>query len=122
MAKKADETIGTEDIKVVERKASARLNVRESQRKELVKFYKAEERVPVTISPFYAPHFGKVVSVLVNGIRVSIPADGRTYKINKTHADEVVSKIRKIDKFMDRQKRAADISSNVERSIGELEI
>lgn len=111
-----------EDSQEVTKQASARLSDREGKRKALVNRYMAEDKVPVTISPFYAPHFGKVVPVLVNGIRVDIPADGRTYKINKTHADEVISKLRRVDNFMARQKRAADVSKNLEHNVGELQI
>lgn len=110
------------DFTNLESNASAKLNALESRRKKLAEVYMKEPKVPVTISPFYKPHFGSVVPVLVNGILVNIPADGRTYQINKTHADEIIAKIRKIDILMDRQRRAADVSNNYERNIGELQI
>ena len=78
--------------------------------------------MPVTVSPFYAPYLGRVVPVLVNGIRVDIPADGRTYQINETHAGEIIAKIRKIDNLIARQKRASNVSDNFESNIGELQI
>lgn len=105
-----------------EQAASQRLTERELARKALVKVYLDEPKTPVTISPFYAPYLGKVVAVLVNGIRVDIPADGRTYQINQTHANEVISKIRKIDNMIARQRKAGDVSNNYERNIGELQI
>ena len=105
-----------------EKLASARLNAREAARKELVKIYINEPKIPVTISPFYAPYLGRVVAVLVNGIRVDIPADGQAYQINQTHADEVISKIKKIDTMIARQRKAGDVSNNYERNIGELQI
>lgn len=110
------------DKVTLEAASSSNINAKESQRKALVKVYLAEKKVPVTISPFYAPHLGRVVAVLVNGIRVDIPADGRTYQINETHAGEITAKIRRIDEFMNRQKRAGDITNNYERNIGELQI
>ena len=60
--------------------------------------------------------------VLVNGIRVDIPADGRTYQINATHAGEIIAKIRRIDEMIARQKGASDVSGNFESNIGELQI
>lgn len=110
------------NVKQAEARATARINIKESQRKALVKVYLNEKKVPVTISPFYAPYLGRVVPVLVNGIRVDIPADGRTYQINETHAGEVIAKIRKIDNLIARQKKAGDVSNNYERNIGELQI
>lgn len=104
----------------VEANANRRIQVKENQRRSLVKVYLSEKKIPVTISPLYAPYLGRVVPVLVNGIRVDIPADGRTYQINSTHASEVIAKIRRIDDLLARQKKAGDVTNNVERNIGEL--
>lgn len=103
-----------------EANANRRIQIKETQRRSLVKKYLSEAKIPVTISPLYAPYLGKVVPVLVNGIRVDIPADGRTYQINSTHASEIIAKIRRIDDLLARQKKAGDVSNNVERNIGEL--
>ena len=73
-------------VDTVEAKAARHYNELELKRKNLVSKYREEKKVPVTISPFYAPYLGKVVRVSVNGIIVDIPADGQTYSINKTHA------------------------------------
>ena len=81
-----------------------------------------EEKVPVTISPLYSPHLGRVAKVQVNGIMVEIPADGNTYMINKTHAEAALTRIRKIDAMTDRLKRASQIQNNIERLPGELKI
>ena len=73
----------------VEANAAKEYNALETKRKSLVNVYRSEDKVPVTISPFYAPYLGRVVRESVNGIIVDVPADGQTYKINKTHADNV---------------------------------
>lgn len=112
----------TESIAKTEAKAQATLVRKEQERKNLATFYLSEKKIPVTISPFYAPYLGRVVPVLVNGIRVDIPADGRTYQINETHAGEIIAKIRRIDEFIARQKKASNVSENFESSIGELQI
>lgn len=106
----------------VDARAARAYNELEAKRKSLVNIYREEEKVPVTISPFYAPYLGKVVRVSVNGIIVDIPADGQTYKINQTHADHVITKIKRIDAMIARQKRAGDISNNFEYSPGELHL
>ena len=106
----------------VEVAAQRHYNELESKRKSLVSQYRAEEKFPVTISPFYAPYLGKVVRESVNGIIVDVPADGQTYKINKTHADHVIAKIKRIDAMIARQKRAGDVSNNFEHAPGELHL
>ncbi len=112
----------TANVKVLESRAQATIVRKEQERKNLASFYLKEKKIPVTVSPFYAPYLGRVVPVLVNGIRVDIPADGRTYQINETHAGEIIAKIRKIDNLIARQKRASNVSDNFESNIGELQI
>ena len=107
-------------VPLAEANANRRIQIKETQRRSLVKKYLSENKIPVTISPLYAPYLGRVVPVLVNGIRVDIPADGRTYQINSTHASEIIAKIRRINDMLARQKKAGDVSKNVERNIGEL--
>lgn len=109
-------------VNTVEANAARHYNELEAKRKSLVTVYRNEEKVPVTISPFYAPYLGRVVRVSVNGIIVDIPADGQTYMINKTHADHIISKIKRIDAMIARQKRAGDISNNFEHAPGELHL
>ena len=117
------DTVSTKPvINTVEAKASRDYNALEAKRKSLVYAYRSEEKVPVTISPFYAPYLGRVVRESVNGIIVDVPADGQTYKINKTHADHIIAKIKRIDAMIARQKRAGDVSNNFEHSPGELHL
>ena len=126
---KTETTLETTDVETTtapstpaytEAKAAVAYNKLELKRKQLVNVYKSETKVPVTVSPFYAPYLGRVVRVSVNGIIVDIPADGKTYQVNKTHADHIVSKIKRIDAMIARQKRAGDVSNNFEYSPGEL--
>lgn len=119
-----DEIVTVAPAPIKERSLSEQATIvkKEQERKSLVRIYQGEKKVPVTVSPFYAPYLGKVVPVLVNGIRVDIPADGRTYQINETHAGEVIAKIRRIDDMIARQSKAGDVSGNLESHIGELQI
>lgn len=109
-------------VDTVEAVAARKYNELEAKRKRLVDRYRSEDKVPVTISPFYAPYLGKVVRVSVNGIIVDIPADGQTYSINKTHADHIVAKIKRIDAMIEHQKRVSDVSNNFEHQPGELHL
>ena len=109
-------------VDTVEANASRAYNKLEAKRKSLVNVYRAEKKVPVTISPFYAPYLGRVVRQSVNGIIVDIPADGQTYNVNQTHADHIIAKIKRIDAMIARQKRAGDVSNNFENAPGELHL
>ena len=110
------------ETKTVEAKAAVEYNKVALRNKQLVNVYKSEKKVPVTISPFYAPYLGKVVRQSVNGVFVDIPADGQTYYVNETHADHIIAKIKRIDAMIARQKRAGDVSNNFELAPGELQI
>jgi len=61
--------------------------------------FRAEEKVPVRIEKSYANKFGPSVAVSVNGIRVSVPCDGKTYFINKTHAMHIAERIAKVETY-----------------------
>lgn len=121
-AKDMNVDVATATVNTVEAVAARSYNALEAKRKSLVNVYRNEEKVAITVSPFYAPYLGKVVRVSVNGIVVDIPADGQTYKINKTHADHITAKIKRIDAMIARQKRAGDISNNFEHAPGELHL
>ena len=77
-------------VDTVEANASRAYNKLEAKRKSLVNVYRAEKKVPVTISPFYAPYLGRVVRQSVNGIIVDIPADGQTYNVKSLDRKSVV--------------------------------
>lgn len=111
------------DTKTVAENAHATNYTRtELKRKGLVSKYRAEKKVAVSISPFYAPYLGKVVRQIVNGIVVDIPADGKTYMVNETHASHILTKIRRVDAMIARQQRAGDIKNNFEYSPGQLHL
>jgi len=93
-----------------------------NKKQVLVAYYREEEKIPVTISPFYAPYLSSIVKVQVNGIVVDVPADGKTYMINKTHAEHAIAKIKKVDSSIARQKRASSVQKNFETTPGELRI
>ena len=97
-------------------------NKAELKRKGLVSKYRAENKVAVSISPFYAPYLGNVVRQIVNGIVVDVPCDGQTYYINETHASHIITKIKRIDAMISRQNKAGDVKNNFEYSPGQLHI
>lgn len=114
-----EETVDTAEAAVSEKKTKS-VQSAEMVRRELVKAYKAEDKMTVNISPMYRPYFGNTMSVSVNGITVFIPCDGKSYEINRTHAIEAMSRVRKVDDMLTRKQQMTDIANNVESSPGDI--
>lgn len=62
--------------------------------------YKNEPKEWISIPKTFASQFGPSLSVTVNGVRVSIPVDGKSYQINATHAMHAKERIAKIDRLL----------------------
>jgi len=99
---------------------NAKLKALQSKKHENHKTYMAQEKTPVSISPFYRGHFGNVMTVSINGIAIYVPCDGKRYLIPKTFADLVTERIMNIDAQIAKQQRRAEVQKNFERAAGEL--
>lgn len=126
-SKSIDNVAPASDLGISPNKVADVTHVRKMQAAEtrihkLVEYYRNEEKVAVSIAPFYAPYLGNVVRVSVNGIVVDVPADGNTYKINYTHANEIVRKMKRINEQRARQNRLSDVANNFETMPGELHL
>ena len=73
--------------------------------------YRKETKIPVNVPKSFQSHFGHSLDVTVNGVRVSIPCDGKTYYINETHATHAKERIAKVDR----------LAANQEPQITEIE-
>ena len=60
--------------------------------------FKNETKKPISIAKTFQNHFGPALAITVNGVRVSIPVDGKTYFINATHWEHARERIAKIDR------------------------
>lgn len=98
-----------------------KINVSKAQM-TMAERYKAEELVEVTISPLYANEFSNNMPISLNGVRINIPVNGKPYKIPYSFALEVANRIAKVDEKAKRYARLSDVSSNFERSPGELKL
>lgn len=65
---------------------------------QTVAMFRNERKVPISISKTFTNYFGPALAITVNGVRVSIPCDGRTYMINETHAIHAKERMAKVDK------------------------
>lgn len=70
----------------------------EAQSKMLA--FKSEKKVAVTVAKTFQNQFGPFLAVTVNGVRVAVPCDGKTYHINETHALHVRERLAKVDRLL----------------------
>lgn len=59
--------------------------------------FRNEEKRPISIPKATAAFVGANLVVTINGVRVSIPCDGRTYYINKSHWEHARERLAKLD-------------------------
>ena len=62
--------------------------------------YKNEPKEPISISKSFQSQFGPTLAITVNGVRVAIPVDGKTYYINKTHCLHAKERVAKVDRLL----------------------
>ena len=62
--------------------------------------YKNEPKEPISISKTFQAQFGPSLVITVNGVRVAIPVDGKTYMINQTHCQHAKERIAKVDRLL----------------------
>ena len=98
------------------------VNALEKKRFSLVEKYKAEKKYKVKGAPAYQAHFGSVMSIIINGVLITVPLDGRSYEIPESFAQVFNSRIRQIDNMALQQSALADVSNNVESMPGEKDL
>ena len=108
------------DFNVIAKQKNQTILQKDHARKKLAEVYKREPKVSVMVAPMYAPYFGKVMHVMVNGISVAVPCDGRPYDIPQTFAGEVLRRINAINDQQSKAKRYSDVNANIEGAPGEL--
>jgi hypothetical protein len=112
----------TIDGSAVMKESNDQLMVAETRRKALVDAYTKEERVPIYLAPMYAPYFGNVMTVAINGVHIRVAVNGQTQKVPKSFADEITSRRMKVDEMLRKMKRMSNITANKESSPGELKL
>ena len=98
------------------------VNALEKKRFSLVEKYKAEKKYKVKGAPAYQAHFGSVMSIIIDGVLVTVPLDGRSYEIPESFAQVFNSRIRQIDNMALQQSALADVANNIESMPGEKDL
>lgn len=86
----------------------------------LHQIYMKQPRRQVKVSPMYAPYFGNVMHVMLNGITVYVKCNGCVQELPEDFADEVESRMASIDAQIAKQRRASNIQQNLEAAPGDL--
>ena len=98
------------------------VNALEKKRFSLVEKYKAEKKYKVKGAPAYQAHFGSVMSIVINGVLIAVPLDGRSYEIPESFAQVFNSRIGQIDNMALQQSALADVANNIESMPGEKDL
>lgn len=98
------------------------VNALEKRRLGLVEEFKHEKKYKVKGAPAYQAYFGNVMSIVVNGVLIAVPLDGRSYEIPESFAQVFNTRIRQVDNMELQQAALADVTSNVEDTPGEKEL
>ena len=62
------------------------------------------------------------MSIIINGVLVTVPLDGRSYEIPESFAQVFNSRIRQIDNMALQQSALADVANNIESMPGEKDL
>lgn len=92
--KEADNLNRTTDFSTAKTTVDGRSLVEAQQ---TLRVFREEEKRPISIPKSTANFVGGSLDVTVNGVRVSIPCDGHTYMINKTHWLHARERLAKLD-------------------------
>lgn len=68
-----------------------------AEAQETLMHYRNEEKLPISIPKSLQATFGPALPITVNGVRISIPCDGKTHLINRTHWEHAKERIAKVD-------------------------
>lgn len=94
---------------------------REQRQRELAETYRNLPRMDVQISPMYRPYFGNSMAIMINGISVYVPCDGKRYKVPSNYAAEVQRRVEAVDKKLLREKQSEN-KAVFEHSPGDIDI
>ena len=114
----APETAVTQELA----KVNSSVNTLEAKRKSLAKQYTEEKRITVQGAPMYQAHFGKAMPISLNGVYISVPLDGNRYEIPESFAMIFNERIRTVNEQLEAQKRMSNVTNNIERYAGELDL
>jgi hypothetical protein len=127
----AEEIAGNEvsmtdlDSKVTQKRAELNLNDLQTRQTAFLEKVRKEPKVKVSVAPQYASEFSKNMRVVINGVSIFIPIDGKEYLVPETFAAEIKRRMHKVNQKLNRLRRngtTEKISLFEEKSIGEVKL
>lgn len=92
-----------------------------TETKKMYNTYKSENKKEITIAPMYAAYFGNIMTVMINGISIRVPCNGKRVTVPETFAAEIERRLNAINTQLNREKVCAD-TAFLEQSPGALEL
>lgn len=122
-----DDNISMQDLEVAVTQKRATLSMNDLQVRQTAFLEKVrnEPRVAISVAPQYASEFSKNMRVVINGVSIFIPIDGREYMVPETFAAEIKRRIYKVNQKINRLRRKGTTENfNLieEKSIGEVKL
>lgn len=122
-----DDNISMQDLEVAvsQKRAALSMNDLQVRQTAFLEKVRSEPRVAISVAPQYASEFSKNMRVVINGVSIFIPIDGREYMVPETFAAEIKRRIHKVNQKINRLRRKGTTENfNLieEKSIGEVKL
>ena len=89
--------MATKETKEANKNLQTEVLKRQSAKAKMVEGFKKEKQIEVSGSPFYQPYFGSNMPIMLNGVMVYIPLDGRPHSVPESFANIFMERIKRID-------------------------
>lgn len=113
------------DTRVAQKRAALTMNDLQVRQTAFLEKVRTEPKVPISVAPQYASEFSKNMRVVINGVSIFIPIDGKEYMVPQTFAAEIKRRIHKVNQKINRLRRKGTTENfNLieEKSIGEVKL
>ena len=113
------------DVKVAQKRAALTMNDLQARQSAFLEKVRKEPKVAISVAPQYAAEFSNNMRVVINGVSIFIPIDGREYMVPKTFAAEIKRRIEKVNQKLNRLRRKGSsdkVSLIEEKAIGEVKL
>lgn len=122
-----DENISMKDVEaaVTQKRTAATMEDLQRRQTAFLDKVRNEPKVSVSVAPQYASEFSRNMRVVINGVSIFIPIDGREYMVPETFAAEIKRRIYKVNQKLNRLRRngtTENFNLVEEKSIGEVKI
>ena len=122
-----EDNISMQDLEVAVTQKRTELTMNDLQIRQTAFLDKVrnEPKVSISVAPQYAAEFSRNMRVVINGVSIFIPIDGREYMVPETFAAEIKRRIHKVNQKINRLRRKGTTENfNLieEKSIGEVKL